>query len=83
MQAAVCYPLKADSMSFYAVLSLVLGALGMYVVITSIINMKRLDSDAADYSANRKKELRRLLGGVLIIGLALWRYYSRVYIWGW
>jgi len=58
-------------------------AIGIYYIIKGVKLRKNLDSGGEDYAQTRKKSNGYILLGLFFIVLAIYRYYTRVVLWGW
>ncbi len=43
----------------------------------------RLDRGADDYDEQKKKSAGYIVGGLLIIVIGVWKFYTRTALWGW
>ncbi len=58
-------------------------AIGIYYIVKGVKLRKNLDSGSEDYAQTRKKSNGYILLGLFFIVLAIYRYYTRVVLWGW
>lgn len=58
-------------------------AIGIYYIVKGVKLRKNLDSGSEDYAQTRKKSNCYILLGLFFIVLAIYRYYTRVVLWGW
>lgn len=55
--------------------------MGVYVIIKCSIDLHRLSGDEDDYLKRRSALQRGIGGGVGLLLLAAWIYYSRIVLW--
>lgn len=57
--------------------------LGLYCIVKGVRLRMRLDRGADDYDEQKKKSAGYIVGGLLIIVIGVWKFYTRAVLWGW
>ncbi len=65
-------------MNGYYVFIFAFAALGLYTIVYSVVQMLRLDRAGTDYKARRKQYLRSIFGGVMMICVGVFIYFTKV-----
>lgn len=59
------------------------SVLGLYCIVKGIRLRMRIDPDADDCKEQKKKSTGYIVGGLLIIVVGVWKFYTRTVLWGW
>lgn len=58
-------------------------SIGLYCVVKGIRLKLRHNPDIDDYNEAGKKAWGYIIGGLLLIAIGIWKYYTRAVLWGW
>lgn len=57
--------------------------LGLYCIVKGVRLRMRLDPAADDYEEQKKKSTGCIVGGIILIIIGVWKFYTRTVLWGW
>ena len=59
------------------------ASIGLYYIVKGIRLRINLDPNCDDYINQRKKSTEYIIGGILLILIGGFKFYTRYFLWGW